>query len=87
MWLISYSISLDLIKPGRAEQFNIGFITMKMSRGALACGPIAYGVALTAVITSGAWFDRKRIHNARDWPERGSSSRPAKELVASLKGQ
>jgi MATE family, multidrug efflux pump len=33
---------------------------------ALALGLIVYGVALTAAITSGAWFDRERSIKARD---------------------
>jgi hypothetical protein len=33
---------------------------------ALAFGLIVYGVALTAAITSGAWFDRERSIKARD---------------------
>jgi len=33
---------------------------------ALAFGLIVYGVALTAAITSGAWFDRVRSIKARD---------------------
>ena len=32
---------------------------------ALALGLIVYGVALTAAITSGAWFGRERTINAR----------------------
>jgi hypothetical protein len=32
---------------------------------ALALGLIVYGVALTAAITSGAWFDRERSIKAR----------------------
>jgi hypothetical protein len=33
---------------------------------ALALDLIVYGVALTAAITSGAWFDRERSIKARD---------------------
>ena len=33
---------------------------------ALALGLFVYGVALTAAITSGAWFDRERSIKARD---------------------
>jgi hypothetical protein len=63
MWLISYSISLDLIKPGRAEQFNIGFITMKMSRGALACGLSARRMDSLAC----AWRSISHPRAARDF--------------------
>jgi hypothetical protein len=35
---------------------------------ALAFGMIVYGVALTAAITSGAWFGRERTINARGYP-------------------
>ena len=57
MWLISYSISLDLIKPGRAEQFNIGLITMKRSRGGTCLRIVSpaygfFGLRLALYLTS-----------------------------------
>jgi len=48
-----------------------GWLALRLTRSlnwlfaALAFGLIVYGVALTAAITSGAWFGRERSINAR----------------------